>query len=88
MFGEIRLVTPYFQRMTLRSEIPKIIDTQLQNNSLSTSFFERSVNYFENFGTKCHLLKIGCKESSFTKHNKKIKNKKINYIHTLFFWEK
>ena len=68
MFGEIRLGTPYFQQMTLRSKISKIIDTQFQNNSHSTPFLERSVNYFGNFGVECHFLKIGCSEFSFTKH--------------------
>ena len=68
MFGETRLVTPYFQEITLRSKIPKIIDISLQNNSLSNAFLERSVNYFGNFGAECHLLKIGCSESSFTRH--------------------
>ena len=58
MFGKIRLVIPYFQQMTLRSKIPKIINTQLQNNSYSILKMERSVNYFENFGAECHLLKI------------------------------
>ena len=26
------------------------------------------MNYFGNFGAECHLLKIGCNESSFTKY--------------------
>ena len=51
--------------MTLRS---KIIGTPLQNNSHSTPFLERSVNYFESFGAEYHLLKLECSESSFTKH--------------------
>ncbi len=68
MFGKIRLVIPYFQQMTLRSKIPKIINTQLQNNSYSVPKMKRSVNYFENFGAECHLLKIWRNESSFTKH--------------------
>jgi hypothetical protein len=28
----------------------------------------QSVNYFGNLGAECHLLKIGCSESSFTKY--------------------
>jgi hypothetical protein len=30
---------------------------------------ELSVNYFGDFGAKCHLLKIGHNESSFIKHH-------------------
>ena len=66
MFSETRLGTSYFQQMTLRPKIPKIIDTSLQNNWYSA--LEWSVNYFGNFGAKCHFLKIGCRESSFIKH--------------------
>ena len=67
IFGKTKLVTSYFQQMTFRSKISKIIDTQLQNNSHFTSFLERIVNYFENFEAECYLLKIGYTESSFTK---------------------
>ena len=64
MFGETRPVTPYFQQMIIRSKIPKII----QSAPKKEWSVKLSVNYFENFGTKCHLLKIGCSESNFTKH--------------------
>ena len=43
--------------MTFRPKFFKIIDTQFQNNSHFTLFFN-SVNYFMNFKIKCHLLKI------------------------------
>ena len=46
----------------------KIIHTLSQNNSQSTPKMERSVNYVENFGAECYLLKIGCNESSFIKY--------------------
>ena len=47
MFGETRLVTPYFQQMILRSKIPKIY------NSRSASKMKWSVNYFE---VECQLF--------------------------------
>jgi hypothetical protein len=40
---------------------------------------ERSVNYFVNFGAECHLFKIGCSKSSFTKHRCKC-NLHINLL--------
>jgi hypothetical protein len=65
MFGETRLAIPYFQQITLHS---KIINIQLQNNSHSTPFFEQSMDYFGKFEAECHLLKIRCSKSSFTKY--------------------
>ena len=44
------------------------IDIVLQNYSHSTQFLEWNVNYFENFGAECFLLKIRYNEFSFTKH--------------------
>ena len=50
MFGEIKLVTPYFQQMTLRSKILKIIDTPLN---------------FDHFGGGVFFLKIRCVKCNF-----------------------
>ena len=53
MFGETRLVTPYFQQMTLRFKISKIIHTPLQKWSGVENILELNANYF---GTKCQLF--------------------------------
>ena len=58
MFGEIRHVKSYFQRMILHFKIIKIIDISFQNNSHSTLFLELNMNYFKNLKEKYHLLKI------------------------------
>ena len=64
MFGESRLITSYFQQMTLRSKIPKIIH--------NTRFFGAewiilgwSIDYFNHFGGGVFFLKIRCDECNF-----------------------
>ena len=53
MFGETKLATPYFQKMTLHSKIPKIIHTPLQKWSGVWIILELSVNYFR---AECQLF--------------------------------
>ena len=55
IFGETKLVTSYFQQITLRFKILKIIHTSLQKWSKVWIILELSVNYF---GAEYHLLKI------------------------------
>ena len=70
MFGEIKIVTPYFLQMTLYSKTPKIIYTLFQKWAGVRIILEWIVNYFE---AECQLflsfwdgvfsLKIGCMSS-------------------------
>ena len=57
MFGETRLSTSYFQQITLRSKILKIINTSLKKWSVMSINLEKSVHYFDQFGGVVFFLK-------------------------------